>query len=243
MSRNLTSPTTPTGCYAPGRFARFGWVVLVSALAGCAASAHNHNAAGVRNLQLGRYHDAIQSFQQALVSDPNNPDAYYNLAATYYDMGKRNQDTNLLAQAEGLYHQCLDLDANHVDCYRGLAALLVDTNRSESAFTLLKGWANRSPQLAESRIELARLYEEFGDQDSAIRHLTDALNLDASNSRAWTAMGRLREKRGELAQALSNYQQAYNLNQFQPGIADRIASLQQTIATGRLNGTTGTAAR
>jgi tetratricopeptide (TPR) repeat protein len=183
-------------------------------------------------LQLGRYHDAIQDFQEALVSDPNNADAYYNLAATYYDLGKRNSDTNLYSQAEGLYHQCLDLDPDHADCHRGLAALLVDTNRSESAFTLLKRWAMRNPYHPEARIELARLYEEFGDQDGAIRHLTDSLQLNAQNARAWTALGRLRENRGELAQALSNYQQAYAINRNQPGITDRIASVQQRIASG-----------
>ena len=75
----------------------------------------------------------------------------------------------------------------------------------------------QNPGDASARIELARLYEEFGDKDSAIQHLSDALHVNATDHRAWAALGRLRESRGELAQALSNYQQAYNLNQFQPG--------------------------
>lgn len=218
--------STRHSSYVLRRLALLSLTVLV----GCTASAHSHNSAGVQQLSLGRYHEAIQNFQEALVSDPDNADAYYNLAATYYDLGKRNNDQNLLGQAEGLYHQCLDLDPDHADCHRGLAALLVDTNRSESAFTLLKRWAMRNPYHSEARIELARLYEEFGDQEGAIRHLTDALQLNAQNSRAWTALGRLREHRGELAQALSNYQQAYNINRYQPGITDRIAAVQQRIA-------------
>ena len=109
--------------------------------------------------------------------------------------------------------------------------MLVDTDRSRSAFTLLKGWAQHNVQAADARIELARLYEEFGDKESASRYLTDALNIDARNPRAWTALARLREEQGQLAQALSNYAQAYQLNQYQPGVANRIASLQQRIAT------------
>ncbi len=198
---------------------------------GCRMSSSGFNVDGVRNYHVGRYQEAIQSFQQALLNDPNNADAYYNLAATYYELGKRNNDRNLLGQAEGLYNQCLDLDPKHTECYRGLAALLVDTDRSKSAFTLLKGWAQQDVQAADARIELARLYEEFGDRQSASRYLTDALNIDARNPRAWTALARLREQEGQLAQALSNYQQAYQLNQFQPGVANRIASLQQRIAT------------
>jgi tetratricopeptide (TPR) repeat protein len=195
-------------------------------------SANGNNVAGVQNYQLGRFHEAIQSFQQALLDDPNNADAYYNLAATYYELGKRNSDRALLSQSEGLYHQCLDLDPNHTECYRGLASLLVDTKRPDSAFTLLKRWAMQSPRMADSRIELARLYEEFGDRDSAVRYLSEALNVDATSARAWTALGRLREEQGQLAQALSNYQQAYTLNQFQPGVANRIAALQRRVASG-----------
>ena len=192
-------------------------------------SAVGKNVDGVRDFQQGQYQSAIQRFQQALASDPNNANAYYNLAATYYALGKYQGDQGLMNQAEGLYHQCLDLQPNHVECHRGLAALLVDTNRPESAFTLLKRWAMQNPSDPSARIELARLYEEFGDKDSAIQHLSDALHANATDHRAWAALGRIRESRGELAQALSNYQQAYNLNQFQPGLGTRIATLQQNL--------------
>ncbi len=194
---------------------------------GCRISAQGRNIEGVRHHQARNYSGAIQRFQQALSLDPNNANAYYNLAATYYALGKQNSDPAMLQQAEGLYHQCLDLDPNHTPCYRGLAALLVETDRAESAFTLIRRWATRSYHLAEPRIELARLYDEFGDKDAAIQHLTDALHVDAGNARAWTALGQLRERKGELAQALSDYQQAYNLNQYQPGLSNRIAALQQ----------------
>ena len=98
--------------------------------------------------------------------------------------GEAAGDQRTLEQAEGLYHQCLDRDPDHVDCYRGLAALLVQTRRSQSAFDLLERWALRDPQLADPRIELARLYEESGDKQSAARHLTDALDVDAQSGRA-----------------------------------------------------------
>lgn len=117
------------------------------------------------------------------------------------------------------------------DCYRGLAALLVDTKRADSAFTLLQRWSDRSPQIANPRVELARLYEEFGDRESARRHLTDAIQIDQRHPRAWAALANLREQQGELAQALADYQQAYSLNGAPPELASRISHLQQRIAT------------
>lgn len=200
--------------------------------AGCKIAADGQNLAGVRNYQQGQYEAAMQRFQQAIAADPKNADAYYNMAATVHRMGTARNDQNLLAQAETLYNRCLDEDENHTDCHRGLAVLLAETGRSDRAFNLLKNWAIRSPQLADARIELARLYEEFGDSDTAKVHLTEALKIDQQSARAWNALGRLREQSGEYAQALANYQQSYSLNHFQPQVAERIAALNQTISGG-----------
>ncbi len=204
---------------------------LIAAGTGCTTSSASRNTDGVRQYQAGNYQGAIQTFQKTLTNDPDDADAYYNLAATYYALGKKQSDPKMLEQAEGLYHQCLDLSPDNTDCYRGLAALLVDTNRPDSAFTLLQRWQERSPNITAPRVELARLYEEFGDRDSARRYLTDAIQLDQNDARAWAGLAFLRERDGELEQAVANYQQAYQLNPKQEGIAQRIASIQERIAS------------
>ena len=196
---------------------------------GCQSTLYNSD--GVKQFQQGQYQNALNKFQQAIASNPNNADAYYNLAATLHDWGRQTKNTDLLEQSESLYHRCLDLSPNHVDCYRALAVLLVDTDRKDSAFTLLERWGERSPTLSEPQVELARLYEEYGDNATARQYLTRALDVNSGNSRAWAALGRLREDEGRYAQALSNYQQAYNLNRYHPGIPERIASLQQRMAS------------
>ena len=214
-------------------------MMAVCSCCGCQMSTQGLNLAGIRSYERGNYQKAIEHFQDVLAKDPANADGYYNLASTYYQVGKSQNAPAFMEQAESLFNQCLDLRPDHVACHRGLAALLVDTNRPDSAFTLLKRWSGRSQHLAEPRIELARLYEEFGDNENATRNLTDALNLDPGNSRAWAAIARLRERDGKLAQALSDYQQAYNLNQKNAAVANRIASLRQSLAVGggQTNGT------
>jgi tetratricopeptide (TPR) repeat protein len=206
------------------------WCCL--ACVGCHATGSTQNINGVKYFQQNQPQAAMYQFQQALAANPNNPDAYYNLAACYHYLGKQTGDTATLNQAENLYHQCLDLSPDHVAGHRALAVLLVDTNRTQSAFTLLQRWAARSPQMADPRLELARLHEEFGERDSARQYLTEAVTIDPANSRAWVAMASLREADGEYATALANYQRAYYLNNQQPGVAERIASLNQRMATG-----------
>ena len=165
---------------------------------GCNMVATGQNMQGARLYEKGQYYPAMEKFQQAMASNPNDANAYYNLASTLHQLGMANKDPNMLKQAETLYNQCLDRNPNHADCHRALAVLLVQTDRTDRAFALLKNWAIRSPQNADARVELARLYEEFGDTKTAELQLQQALQLDQTNKRAWTAMAYLRESKGDV---------------------------------------------
>ena len=206
--------------------------------AGCNSfSASGRNAEGVRLYQQARFHEAMRHFQEATYTDPDNPDGYYNLAATYHCLGMKENRATDLVQAENYYNQCLDRHANHQDCYRGLAVLLAEQGRNDEAFRLLEGWVDRQPESADAKIELARLFDEFGDKNAAKQHLIEALAVDSGNSRALAALGKIREEMGEHTQALANYQRSYTLDRFQPQLAMRIAALQS-----RLGPTTSTMA-
>jgi tetratricopeptide (TPR) repeat protein len=173
----------------------------------------------------------LQRFQQAIQSDPNNADGYYNLAATYQQLGKLHQRKTDLAQAESYYHQCLDHNPNHQDCHRGLAVLLVEQARSEDAFKLLEGWAERNPALPGPKIELARLFEESGNREAAKQHLIEAVAVDPTNARALAALGKLREESGDSGQALADYERSLAINRFQPQVASRVTSLRSSLST------------
>lgn len=220
----------------PGRakvlmLASFVAGMIVASVSGCQWAASGQNAQGARLYQQGQYTAALQEFQKAIASDPQNADGYYNLAATTHRLGLQRQDSALIGQAESLYNQCLDHDPNHVECHRGLAVLLVDTGRPDRAFALMKNWATQNPTFAEARIELARLYEEANEPQTALKYLEDAVQTDANNARAWLALGKLREQNGELTQALQNYQRSYAANPMQPMVTERIAAISRQITS------------
>ena len=189
------------------------------------------NSEGVRLYQNGNYVQAADQFQRSIASDPKNADSYYNLAAALHKNGKTYNRPQDLQQAEQLYNQCLDYNPNHTECYRGLAVLLTETNRSDAAFRLLDGWAGRNPYIADPFIEEARLLEETNNLPQASARLVQALAIEPRNSRALTALGRLREREGDMQQALANYQRSLAVNRFQPEVAARVASLQAVAGT------------
>ena len=206
--------------------------VVLAVAGGCQLVSQTDNAEGVRMFQQAYYQGALQKFHSALEADPNNPDAYYNLAATYHQMGKLYQQKPDIDQAFSYYHQCLDKNRNHQDCYRGLAVLLMEQGRTPEAFQLIQGWVDRNPAMAAPQIELARLCEETGDKEQAQQHLIEALAVDPNNATALAALGKLREESGDTAQALANYQRSLSINRFQPQVAARVASLQMSGGAG-----------
>jgi len=217
------------------RFNRF-WAAYLCLTATCLAAAAGccdfaataENAEGVRLFQTAHFRDALDQFQVATYNDPGNADCYYNLAATYHRLGRLDHQQCELDQAESYYNQSLDRNPNHCDCHRGLAVLLAEEGRTREAFRLLEGWADRQPGLADPRIELARLYDEYGNREAAKEHLLAALTVDPNNPRALAALGKIREDMGDRTQALANYQRSLWHDRFQPGVACRVAALQSS---------------
>ena len=86
------------GCVPRGRCA--GTAVLAGlwllTAAGCGGMvAQSRNAQGVRLFEQSRHQEALQQFEQAIISDPNGADGYYNLAAVYHRLGSLNNDRSL----------------------------------------------------------------------------------------------------------------------------------------------------
>ncbi len=199
-------------------------------LGGCNLGVQQHNCAGRQAYEMGQYSNAISEFQRSLQINPRNADSYYNLAASYYAVGKQNKNQQYLQQAESLYRQAIALNDQHVDAHRGLAAMLIETGQEKYAFDLMNTWKNRYPNSTEPVIELARLYQEYGDNRRATDLLADALRMDGQNVRALKAMGHIREVQGQTHLALDNYMRVLQLDNRQTDVAQRVASLQTQLA-------------
>jgi tetratricopeptide (TPR) repeat protein len=199
--------------------------LMVVAGSGCGWVSQSQNVTGVDLYEQGNYGAAIEQFQLAMQTDPGDADSYYNIGATYHRLGNVTHNPAYSQQAEQFYHVALDMNPDNADCNRGLAVLYVEQNRPTEAFALLQNWTAHNPASPEPRIELARLYEEFGKPDVARTHLEEALALQPNNTRALSALGKLKEASGDRAQALAIYERSLQYNQFQPEVQSRVAAL------------------
>ena len=221
------------------RLANLAFVLMwISIFAGCNLAAQRQNRICRQAFDTGQVAQAINRFQRALNLNPNNSDAYYNLASTYYQLGNQSQNQQWVGQAEQLYRQAIALNDQHVDAHRGLAALLVETKREKFAFDLVDDWRQRYPQSAEPLIEIARLYQEYGDNRRATDFLSDAVRLDTQNVRALKALGHVREAQGQLGLAYENYSRVLQLDGSQADVAQRVQQIATRLAQQPQNLTT-----
>lgn len=226
----MPKPRSRTYCDHGSNRASLGAIVLLTGClltAGCSGfSARGLNAEGVRQFEQARYQEAIGHFQQAIFNDPNNADAYYNLAAAHHRLATLHKNPSDYERAESYYNQCLDRNSDHAECYRGLAVLLAEQGRKDESLRLVRGWVDRRPDWAEPKIELARLLEENDQPELAKERLLEALVQEPNHARALAALGNLREAHGDRVQALADYQRSLWYNRFQPEVAARVAALQ-----------------
>ncbi len=207
------------------------WAVTMSLFfCGCKLKANQHNITGIQAFQSGQVSQAINEFQRALTVDPQNANAYYNLAASYQALGKQTKNKTWLDQSEQLYRQCISLDDQHVDAHRGLSALLIETGQEKYAFDLLNAWRQRHPGQTDPLIELARLYQEYGDSRRSSDLLADALKLNSNSTRALKALGHVRDSQGQYQLALENYIRVLQIDPQQADIAQRVTELQNRLA-------------
>jgi tetratricopeptide (TPR) repeat protein len=218
--------------------------LLMLLVPGCVSQ--NQTADGVRFYGQARYDAAMTAFQSVLKAKPNDPDALYNVAATYHQSAKASLQSGQAASAQQQYDQavqyyqlCLAQDANHADAYRGLAALHMDCRNAEAAFPLLINWYNANPVSSEPKLELARLYQEYaeicinqGRKDDAqdCRNATEqllqqVLATEPTNYRALRAWGYLKEQSGDIAGAVFEYHRSLQAYPQQKDLESRIAAL------------------
>ena len=191
-------------------------------LAGCVTTSddrfRDYNDDGIHLFREGNYHDARESFHEALKLRPDDPAVLYNIGECYYRMGNAGK-------AEQSYKECLFRAPNHAACRHSLAVLMMQQNRKAEAGKMIEDWLIREPKLAAAYAEDGWYWHQSGDLIRAQARLQQALEIDPHDLRALIELGQVYETMNRPGRALVLYERAVDKDPKQVELKSRIQFL------------------
>ncbi len=154
------------------------------------AGAVHHNL-GALAYQQGLMEQAVQEFQEALKTDPNDPDTHYQLGAAYLIMAvPEGTVTNpqLISLAETEFQKALELAPDRIEPSIGLGTVYRLQNRPQEAVSALEPVVEANPQMSEALFALGQSYAAAGDLARATEMLQRF--LDTNPPDVWAEQAR-----------------------------------------------------
>ena len=187
---------------------------LVFGLVGCDATQQERvrffNEDGIHQFAQGNYREAADSFEQALILNPDDPVLIFNLGQACDRAGK-------IDQAESYYVECLKRNATMADARQAYANLLARTGRKDNAHRLIENWSNQDGNQADALVLQAWKLRQEQRYPEAYEKLQTSLQQEPHNPRALTELGILYEKMNFPERSLVLYERvlAQNPNLFE----------------------------
>jgi tetratricopeptide (TPR) repeat protein len=193
---------------------------------------------GVYLASAGELTAAIAEYREALLEDPHDLRAMFNLAATlemqaYRLHGKpahelgigERPEAELLREARSLYEAVLTENPQHERATQNLAAMEWEAGEKEASEQRLLAFLERRADLMGPRLALAARALEAGDEQVASDYITQALEIESTHPDALAMWGDLCLRRGEVEAAKAAFQSV---------LVRRPEDLHALVALGRL---------
>jgi len=101
---------------------------------------------------------------------------------------------------------------------------------ADEAVGICRAGLAHHPGYLSARVTLGRALIELGALDEAAAELTTVIQHAPSNLAAIRALAEIHQQRGDMSQALTHYQRALQLAQFDPDLEDSVERLTQAVA-------------
>jgi tetratricopeptide (TPR) repeat protein len=168
--------------------------------------------------RLAAYESAVTIWQDAVLHQPDDPMAHYNLGVALLEEGRPPED------AKAQFEHALRLDPEHTGALDNLGMLLDRLGRPREAMTFFERALRIEPDDAVAHNNLGSVLIGLGRPEEAIAHLNLALTLkpDEPKSKVHLNLGRALMDTGRPQDAIAHLERAVRL---QPNDADAHYSL------------------
>jgi tetratricopeptide (TPR) repeat protein len=201
------------------------------------------NNQGNADLAAGKYQDAAQVYQQAVVLDPSNAQWRYNYALALVDLNngaeaerqleKAEQlDSNLsnvhnelglcylsdgrLREAEKEFKAALQIDPEFADAESNLGVLEAREGKYQQALSLFRQATLNNPRYAQAYLNWGLILASKGNYDEASALFEKAIKISPNYASAYTALGKATSKEGHKREAVSILRKALTLEPNSP---------------------------
>lgn len=144
-----------------------------------------HFGMGVVLYELGRYLNALKSFNRAIALKPDNPEAYYRRAMAHEQL---RDDVSALGDLDA----AIELNDRYADAYLERGVIFSTQDRVDDAIAQMRRAIELEPASAQYRIHLAMAIATpaYGPKDErrlreALDELAEALRLEPSRAEAY----------------------------------------------------------
>jgi predicted O-linked N-acetylglucosamine transferase (SPINDLY family) len=165
----------------------------------------HYNKQGLTRIAQGRINEAINAFKRAVQQNPDDAEAYFNLAlaATAY--------RDFRAAVKN-YEHCLRLNPDHVDAGFNLANTLLQLNNLREAIAAYKNVIRLDPQHAQAFNNLGIAQKKCSRMKEAIQSFHQAIALKKDFAEAYNNLGNAFFKNKQPSRAIHNYEMAVRIN-------------------------------
>jgi superkiller protein 3 len=176
---------------------------------------------GVQYATQKQFVEAIGALQKATVIDPQNDQAFYNMAVVHMEMRKFEPAKEDLTRA-------IAVAPDNAAYQEKLGTVLIELKDWNGAKKALEKTIQVEPGLFKAYYKLGQVDEELDDQQAALKSYTGCIEKGPSFLPAYNALGGLYSDLGYLDQAVQVCQEA--LKVAQPG-SDDAAKVHNLLGT------------
>ncbi len=182
---------------------------------------------GLALSEKGQHIEAIEQFERALITRPNDPRVLFALGNTARTLG-------LSQAAEEFFGRVLKLEPQRIEALVNLANLLRARGQASTAVALLEPALAHAAHAAEVWLTLGSAYREMGSTIEAEENFREALDRRHDYVPALGNLADVLADRGEIKEALSLYERAVKLDPQNPQLRLNRAIIY--LLTGNLKG-------
>lgn len=155
----------------------------------------NWQGLGMSQVSLGKYADAITSFNQCLVINPKNVQAMNSLGNIYRETGK-------IDHAEQYFKNALKIQPNNAETLSFLGNIYLGKCLYDEAIKCYKKSIKKNPNYIDAHFNIGCAYQGLGQHEIAINHYRHAKKLNPAATQPVTAIANSLEKQGKNEEAL-----------------------------------------